>query len=250
MLKISYIEGKNGKPLNIRKHVGEKLKHYTVTQGACSDGTNIYMVFERKEPHRCKIVKLNFKTMGVVKVSGALKIGHGNDITYKDGVLYITHSKGSKVIHRVNAETLKKGKDIKVKIPKKLKSKGIKYFNGIACYGSGFILRVMGGAGMLIVNKNFKGTRYFKTKENYNTSQGMDQKGGVIYRAYSKGQSSDKNYLATFDKKGNLLKRRRVDVTGEMESVFLINGAPYGTVYRKKNVDGKMKYKAYIFKIG
>lgn len=250
-MKINYIM-RDGEKLDIRSHVGPKLRYFTVTQGACSDGKYIYMVFERKRSndhsHRCKIVKIEAETMKVVRVSQPLKTGHGNDICYRDGILYITHSSGSRIIHRVDAGTLIQKKGIHVTVPEKFKGKGIKAFNGIACYGSGYVLRVMGGPGMVIVNKDFKVTRYFRTEKNYTASQGIDQKGGVIYRSYSKLQSDDKNYLALFDKKGKLLKRSKLDVTGELESVFLVGDQVWFSIYRKKKVDGKWVFRAHLGK--
>ena len=204
------------------------LKHFTVTQGACTDGKYIYMVFERKrkknQTHRCKIVVYDPEKEKVVKVSGALMIGHGNDLCYRDGILYITHSDGKKVIHRVDAKTLKKKKNIKVK----------GYFNGIACYGSGFILRVMGGREMVITNKNFKITRRFKTNTNYKTSQGMTMDGKTILRGYSKLQSGE-NYLVEYSIKGVEKNRLKLKIAGELEGVFILNGKRYVTTYLRKN---------------
>ena len=246
---MEYIK-KNGKPLDIRAHVGKTLKGFTVVQGSCTDGQNVYLIFERKKSksasHRCKIVKMDIDSLKVVKVSQSLKLGHGNDMCHRDGILYVTHSEGSMVVHRVDAGSLKQKKGVKVTLPKKLKGKKIAAFNGIAPYGSGFILRVMGGSGMLIVNRNFRGTRFFRTKTSYTTSQGMDHKGGKIYRTYSKLQSKDKNFLVTYDKKGLQISRERIPVVGELEGVFLVSGKPWFVVYRKKNVEGEKKYCAFI----
>ena len=240
-MEVSYIR-KNGKRLNVRKHVGKRLDHFTVTQGSCADDKHIYIAFERKpkkrRSHAIKIVRMNIETFKVEKVSNALKIGHANDMCIKDGILYITHSSGSSVIHRVDAKTLKKKKGITV---------GNAHYNGIACYGSGFILRVMGGNKLLIVNKRFHKVRTIHKEKEYKTSQGMTQKGGKIYIAYSHAQS-DRNYVCEFNKNGNLIKRRKVPVYGELESCFLHDGQLWFTIYRKKKVNGKMKYMAYIAK--
>lgn len=215
------------------------MKYFTVTQGACSDGRYIYMVFERKakkgRSHRCKIVVYDPAAEKVARVSGALKLGHGNDICYRDGVLYVTHSDGKKVIHRVDAKTLKKKKGIKVK----------GYFNGIACYGSGFILRVMGGREMVIVNKNFKITRRFKTDTNYTTSQGMTMRGSTIIRGYSKLQSG-RNYIVEYSIKGVQKNRLKLKIEGELEGVFILNGKLYVTTYLKRG--GKCE--AHIHELG
>lgn len=249
---VEYFKDENGKPVNIRK-LARGLLHFPVTQGSCSDGENIYMLFERKHKrnctHRCKIVKLDAKTLAVKKVSDELRTGHGNDMTYRNGVLYITHSRGDMVVHRVDAETLEQLPGVHVTIPKPLKRKRIRAFNGIACYEKGFILRVMGGAGMLITDKNLAGIRYFRTKKNYRVSQGMDQKRDKTYRAYSWWQSEDKNYLAVFNSDGELIERTRLDVSGEMESVFFVKDKLYGTVYKKTGSKERLRFEAYIFTI-
>lgn len=231
----------------IRSRAPKRLNHFTVPQGSCTDQKYIYIVFERKArngySHRCKIVKINSETMKIVRISKALKIGHGNDITYKDGILYITHSVGSKTIHRVNAKTLKKKEGIKVKVPSKYK--GINAFNGISTYGKkGFILRVMGGRKMVITDEDFKVKRVFKTDTSYQTSQGMTTKGMTIIRAYSHLQSG-RNYLVEYNVKGKQLKRKKINLKGEMESVFCIGEKTYVTTYIKK---GKKRL-AYIAQV-
>lgn len=224
---------------NIRELAGTQLKHYTVTQGATCDSGRVFMVFEqkpnkaKKRAHRCKIAVYDMASGKVVKVSGALKLGHGNDIAIRDGILYVTHSEGSKVVHRVDAKTLKQLKGIKVTVPSKFKGKGITEFNGIACYGSGYLLRVMGGSGMVVVNPAFKVTRYFKAKPNYKTSQGMTVDGKTIVRAFSQLQSGN-NYLVEYSVKGIEKNRLKVKIGGEMEGVFVHNGKRYVTTYIKR----------------
>lgn len=255
-MKVSYITGKDGKPLDIRALAGDKLKHHNVAQGSCSDGKYIYIAFEQKKkknrPHRCKIVKFDPEKKRIVKVSGELKVGHGNDMTYRGGILYVTHSAGSRKIHRVDASTLHQKKGIKVTIPKGIKKKlkkGQKLeFNGIAKDGDGFLLRMMGGSRMLVTDKSFKAKSTFKVNKSYKTSQGMDQKGGTIYRAYSNLQSKDQNYLVEFNSLGKQTERHRLDVTGELEGVFIRGTHLYGTIYRKHG-KGSDRYKAFIFKI-
>lgn len=234
---------------DIRSLAPKRLKHFTVPQGACTDGEYIYIAFEQKKkkgrPHRIKIVKLDAKTMKVVKVSGALKLGHANDLCVRNGIIYATHSAGSIIIHRVGAKSLKQKKGISVKVPKKYAKKGIKEFNGIATYGkSGFLVRVMGGRGMAVLDHKMTVKRFFRTDTNYVTSQGMTTDGMTIVRAYSHGQSG-KNYIVEYSVKGKEKSRHGVILDGEMECVFVLNGERYVTTYIK---DGK-KRKAYIAKI-
>lgn len=239
---MGYIR-KNGKRLDVRELCGKRLRDFTVVQGSCTDGQYIYLAFERKarksRSQAVKIVKLSITTFEVKKVSKALKIGHANDMCIRGRTLYVTHSAGESVVHRVDADTLEKESDIEV---------SNKEYNGIATYGSGYILRVMGGDKMLIVNKRWHKVRTIRTKKHYEVSQGMTQKGGIIYRAYSDYQSSDKNRIVTFDKRGRKLHKKTLDITGELESCFLHNGKLWVVVYRKKKINGKMKYMAYIAK--
>lgn len=251
---VEFFTDENGKPVDIRRLAGRSLRYFAWPQGACSDGKYIYMIFERKRfqgrTHRCKIVKLDLKTLKVIKVSDELKIGHGNDITYCNGNLYVTHSAGGRVVHRIDPFTLKYKETIRVVIPKELGRKKIREFNGIACYGSGFILRIMWGSGMLITDENFHALRHFRTRRFFKTSQGMDQKSLTTYRAFSKLQSSDRNYLVTFDEDGRMLERIKLEVTGELENVFFAGDQLYGTVYRRsQDSAGSNRRSAYVFKV-
>ena len=251
---IDFYTDESGKPINVRRLAGSQLRGFAWPQGACSDGKNIYLIFERKAfyglTHRCKILKLDAETLAVCKISGELRLGHGNDITYRDGVLYVTHSFGSKRIHRVDARSLRQLTGVDVVIPDKLNRKRIQCFNGIAKFGSGYILRVMGGAGMLITNENFVARRYFRTSRKYRESQGMDQKNRTTYRGYSILQSSDKNLLLTFDDSGKLIEKQRLEITGELEAIFFVGDQLCGTLYtRVEDSLGRSRRSAYVFRI-
>lgn len=223
---------------------GEALNKYKVNQGVCTDGKYIYSVFERKKPHKCKIRKFTFDNK-TIKTSKALSIGHGNDITYKDGWLYITHSRSGSVVHKVNAKTLEKGKDIKIIIPKKLSKSPS--FNGIAATKDGFVIKLMGSSKIIEVNDKFEYKRAFKLKKKFIVSQGMEWHDGKIYRVYSNYQKSQ-NKVAVFDMKGNLVKLYKIKVKGEAEGTFFCNGKFYMSIYRKyKNKHGKKVYKSRLY---
>lgn len=240
---------------DIRQLAGDKLKHFTVTQGCCIRGGLAYIVFEqkpnkaKKRPHRCKIVVYDILTKKIKKVSQSLNLGHGNDIAKSGGVLFVTRSGKSKKINRVDAGSLKKLKSVTVRIPKKYKGKATG-FNGIAPVGSGWALRGMGGNYVFFLDKSFtaKSARKFDQpfpKKNRPDSQGMDSDGSKIFRAYSLLQSTDKNYICSFRFNGSLISKDRVTMSGELESVCLDNGKMYGTIYKKA---GKRK-QAYVAEI-
>jgi len=257
-MKVTYLRNPSDKSrFDVRAAVGDKLKHYNVTQGACSDGRYIYVAFEQKEhkekkrEHRIKIVKLDPETRKILKVSAPLKLGHANDMCARGAFLYVTHSGTKKVIHKVNTSTLAKGKDIEIDVPKKYR-KHITGFNGISTYGEAYLLRGMGGNYVLYLDKNFKVskiekfTKPFKDKED---SQGMTYKDGIVYRAYSRLQSAKKNFICKFSKVGKLVSKSKVEIKGELENIFFIGDKLYGMVYRKKKKDGKTHYMSYIFKV-
>ena len=251
-MKANYLR-KNGKRWNIREEAGDKLKHFSVTQGACSDGCYIYMAFEQKpkdgRPHRIKIAKINPATMKVEKVSGALNLGHANDMCIFSGELLITHSGTKKIIHRVSLSSFKKLKDIPIDVPKKYR-KHITGFNGIAKNSDNeLILRCMGGNYVAYLDDKFKirkVTKFTKPFEKRD-SQGMDYSKGVLYRSYSRLQSASKNYICKFKPDGKLISKMQVKSKGELESVFIHQGKIYGTMHRKKTKDGKTRCMSYIF---
>ena len=282
-IKTEYVTDDSGQPVDVRQLPGarEHLAYFTVTQGACSDGKNIYMVFERKEKDGrtqcCRIVKLDAKTFSVVRVSGELSIGHGNGMTYHDGTLYVTNSSGiytktgkskdlrkaysiCRVIHTVDAETLRQGSDIKVRGMRGRNENSIRAFNGIAYEKDtgGFLLRCMWRTDMIRTDSNFVRTGSFRIPRLSPTSrfgidsQSMDWNDGKIYRAYSMLQSTEKNYIAEYDRNGRLITRLRLDMGTpcELESVFFIGNTMYGTVYKRDDcADGTCHCHAYLIRI-
>jgi hypothetical protein len=231
---------------SFRKGVG--LKKYKVNQGICCDGKYIYSVFERKKPHECKIRKFTFDNK-TIKTSKTLHIGHGNDLTYKNGWIYATHSKSGNVIHTIDAISLKKGADKRVKgLPKKISKKPS--FNAIAAMPNGFALKLMGSRRIIVVDNNFNYVRSFKMKKKVPVSpQGMDYHDGKLYRVYSNFQKSQ-NKVAVFDMKGNLLRLYKVKVKGEAEGIFFCVKKFYMSIYRKYKKKGqKKKFVSRLYRI-
>ena len=255
-MKVKYFRDSKKRRIDIRDLAGDSLKHFTVTQGACSDGAYIYMAFEQKakegRPHRIKIVKFCPATKKIIKVSSAMNLGHANDMTYHDGKLYITHSKGLMAIHTVFAKSLKKGRDIDIELEKKYKKK-CHGFNGISKTEDGFIVRLMGGHYLAKTDNNLVVKDYIHCTNAFPKSkkdtQGTTYDNRTIVRAFSRLQSKSSNYICKFSSKGKLKSKALLKMTGELESVFMIDGKMYGTSYRKKSKDGKKKYMAYVFRI-
>lgn len=88
----------NNKSTNLYQAVGESYtssKYWTVTQGGCSDGTYLYYVLENTKKKTCKIVKVRASDKKLIKKSAALKLDHGNSMTYnsKTKELVVVHNK-------------------------------------------------------------------------------------------------------------------------------------------------------------
>lgn len=221
---------------NIRVH-----KSFVVPQGACSDGNTIYCVYERE--HKYHIIVQYDKKGKMLRKSGKLKIGHGNDMTYKAGKLYITHSKRKDVIHVVDAKTLKKVDDIKIAWNKR------RGFNEITAAPKGFFLRTIKGNRLVWTDNEFKKLHEFKFGHSLGTAQGMEYHGKKIYRGFSHLQTKGANYIGVYDPSGDLIKKKKVKFRGELESVFWLGGHLYGIIYRKYRKKGKKRYIAKLFRV-
>lgn len=255
-MKALYLRDKNKKRLDIRALAGDKLKHYNVTQGACSDGDLIYIAYEQKakhgREHRIKIVIFDPTHRKIVKISKPLALGHANDMCCYGNYIYVTHSGTKKIVHKINKTTLGKCKDVAIKLPEGLRKK-VTGFNGIATYEDGFMLRCMNCQYFAYFDKNFKYlsnakfSKPFKDKQKED-AQGITYSKGTVYRAYSRLQSASKNYICKFKRNGKLVSKAKLETKGELENLFFIGGSLYGMIYRKKKKGGKKQYMSYIFK--
>lgn len=226
--------------MNIRKIVGKAVKKHRVAEGACYSGGYYYFSFGNLRKKKTIIVKMT-KDLKVVKISSPLKVGHCNDMCERDGILYITHSGKKNVIHRVNAKTLKKLENTKVK--------GCKGgFNAITCFGNGFLLKKMGSRKCYVVDGAFRYKSTITLSKTYKVGQGMTWANGRLYRGSSVGQSK-KSKVAVYNGKGKLLKVYHYKHKGELEGVFVIGHSLLISIYRKYKKHGKKKFKAYIKKI-
>lgn len=236
--------------MDIRKAAGDKLKHYNVMQGSCAGGDYIFVAFEQKKnkkkgrKHRIKIVKLDKTGEKVLKVSKPLKIGHANDMAYRDGILYVTHSgdDDKKSIHRIDANSLEKLSNIRVK--------GIDKggFNGIACFGSGYLLKKMRSHKIYVVDSSFRFLRSFKLKKKFSTSQGIDWHKGRLYQATSTLQSKH-NYINVYTIKGKRVKRIHYAKKCELEGVFFCDDICYIGIYKKQKKGKKKTYMGMLERI-
>ena len=229
--------------MDIRKHInnetGGALKHFRVLEGGCYDHGIYYLIFGNMKHKTSKIAKVkDDEKKTVLKVSKTLHIGHANDCCVRGSIICITHSGKKGVIHRVSANGLKKLPDIK---PKGCKGG----FNGISCMGSGYILKKMGSKKCYVLDEHWKHKKTIKLSKTYKIGQGMTWVDGRLYRGSSVGQSK-KSKVAVYNAKGQLLKTYHYKKKGELEDVFVKEGHIYISIYRKKKVDGKKKFMAFV----
>lgn len=237
---------------DMRKRAGKKLKGFGVCQGACYGNGKLYIAFERgngKKNHAIRIARYSWPSLKCEKVSKNLQLGHANDMTYRNGLLYVTHSGGKKYryLHIVNADTLKKRDHLKIKVPKKYGESG--GFSGITTYGSGYLLRLLTTKQILILNKRFEVKGAFSVKKHWKIANGMTMKGRELVRTYSIKQDENKQRIAYFDVKGNCTKTKKLKVKAEMEGAFVVDDVLYLTFYKKKKVNGKTKKECWIVKV-
>ena len=114
---------RNGSKLELRAAAGQYVGGYDTLQGSCTDGTYAYYVLYNRNVEKCKIVKIRLSDNKVIKVSGVLKIHHGNGLTYNpdQNCLVAVHNTVFPLkLSVINPNTLKVKKSLTVKIPSKL----------------------------------------------------------------------------------------------------------------------------------
>lgn len=230
----------------------KRLKWFGVCQGACYHKGKMYIAYERgknKKNHAIKIARYDFKTLKLEKVSKAMQLGHANGITVKGNTIYVTHSGGDRILHRVDAKTLKKKSDKHISIPAKLKKHG-SGFSGVAYDETTgrFYLRLIGTKNILVLDKDLKYKSTFKVEKHWMIANDMDAHNKLLYRTYSQKQDADKGRVAIFDYKGKCLKTWKPNIGAEMEACFMVGNTLYLTYYRRKRVNGKLKKYCWLVK--
>lgn len=238
---------KNGKKFDVRKQAGKKLKKYTIAQGCCSDGTYIYMAFERRNGDsngnkraRIKIAKVRIRDWKLVKVSPkGMKLGHANDLTYNPYQKYLVVTGAKKkdpYVRIVSAKSLKKTGTRKVYLGSAYKR--VKAFNAIDFDAASrtYMIRSRGYGGLTFtLNEEFRitGARTILTTWGSRHVQSCTTSGGHLILTQSWNQSSTKNTLTIFNQAGRKLQDIRIKMKGELESVFMIGGKLYASMHKK-----------------
>ncbi len=185
---------KDGKAFDYRVEAGEKLYGYDTLQGACANKGFAYLTLYDRTVEKCKIVKVDLKTLTVVKVSAPLPVYHTSTLTYntkKDQIVATCCRVKARRAVFIDPKTLKviKHKDIKLSrkvkgLPKK-ERKRFKGFTAITynekhnCY----VGRLKKSGNAIVFDGELNPKKYIKLKGK-NTrllNQGMDSRGNYIY---------------------------------------------------------------------
>lgn len=248
----------NGKKVDVRKQAGSKLNGYTVSQGTCSDGRFLYMCFECRNGDengsgraRIKIAKVRVSDWKVVKVSGSLKLGHANDITYNGNrrILVVTGAKtNDPYVRIVDPSSLKKTGKKKIKLDSSYSY--VKAYNAIDYDPEShtYYIRSRSYGGLCFtLGEDFRMIDYSVVPSDTSRYvQSCATLGDHFILTQSKEQSSSKNSITIFEKAGKKLQEIKIKLTGELESIFMIGNELYATVH--KHV-GKSYKTGYILRI-
>lgn len=258
---------KKKKTFEIRTWAKQKMYQFDTLQGSCTDGTYAYYLLHNSKTSRSKIVKVKRSSLKVVKVSAALDVGHGNDMTYNSNKkrIVIVHSTGKdpKALTSVNPNTLTVTQSQHITIPKKLAggtetdAKNATAFTGLA-YSSGrrqYVVLLSHNYNFVVLDADMNPVRYVKVKKKNNyTMQGIDATDDYILVAQSPKSAKQKyNIITVYDWDGNYISKINAKKGYEIESIYHVGSKYYAGFYRsyyktyykkavkKVKVNGKVK---------
>lgn len=207
-----------------------KQGQYSISQGAASDGTYVYIALRNSDDTGVVIVKHRLDDGSFVAVSPVLQLGHANDMTYntEKNLLVVAHGqKQGKILTLVNPDTLEFIEDVNIE-----KGSGAITYNPVT---NSYAIS-QGGKSLHMLDADLQYvTSYERTKLSGSTAQGMGSDESYIYFPMS---GSGQNILDTFDWDGNRICQVILPTPHESESLFYVNGRHFvsfnydgGTVY-------------------
>lgn len=207
-----------------------KQGQYSISQGAASDGTFVYIALRNSDDSGAVIAKHRLDDGSLVAVSPVLDLGHANDMTFntEKNLLVVAHGQTEgKILTLVNPDTLEFIEDVNIE-----KGAGaITYNPATNAYAIS-----QGGKSLHMLDKDLGYvTSHERTKLEGYTAQGMGSDENYIYFPMS---GSGQNILDTFDWEGNRICQVILPTPHESESLFYVNGRHFvsfnydgGTVY-------------------
>lgn len=235
---------RDSKTLELRTIAKQTMYGYDTVQGSCTDGTFGYYCLYNQNKENCRIAKVRLSTKKVVKVSGVLDVGHGNDITYdsKRKRLVVAHCAGSvRRLDIVNPSTLKVSSSVNVALPQALlgatdsQRKAIRCFSGIAYCSNRdqYVVLLANPYNLLVLDGDLQPVRYATTtKKSGDIYQGIDATSDFILIATSPRTGYGNNTVLAFDWEGTYQGSLALRNLDEVESVYHVGSKFYVSVYR------------------
>lgn len=234
----------NGKEFELRSAAGQKMKKYDTLQGGTAYG-NIgwYTLYDRKV-NKCKVVKVNLKTMKVTKVSAVLNVEHGSSIAYDPYAKNLAIAHGPYHYKRVtlldpNKLTVKK--TITLTLPSKTKgctSKRSRAFKGITALTYNrehhfYVARLKELGDLVYYDSNFKPLEYIYLKvKGGGMYQGIDSVGNYVLVGQSPYKKNKYNRITVYNWRGQYLSTVRLCKRYEVETLYHTGKTLYAGYYR------------------
>ncbi len=240
------LQKRKKKTFELRGQAKQALYQYDTVQGGCSDGKYAYYTLYNRKVEKCKIAKVRLSDMKVIKVSGVLKIAHGNDLTYNSKLkrLVVVHStQNPNRLSLIHPSTLKVEKSKDVKLPSALPGasssdiKGMKGISAIA-YNSTknqYAVLLSKTANILILDGNMEPVTYIKPSKKISYKmQGIEATKDYILVGQSPkaGTGQRYNIISIYDWEGNYISRVLLKKGYELENIFYKGNQLYASFYR------------------
>lgn len=264
--EVAFLRNDKGNKFEYRKLAKQKMFGYDTFQGTCAYGKYSYHILYNRIKEKCKIIKVSLKTNKVVKISKALALDHGNDMTYdpvRKRLVVVHYGSHVRRISCVDPKTLKIISYTDIETPKKRLpgastafSKSISGVTGIAYDESRdeFIASIKGARHYLVLNSDFEPQSVIKVPKNdpY-VKQGMTVIDGYIIRAFSAyNKTYNQNILYVYDYNGNFVKTVKLGSGYEIESLYFSGDKLYASTYTSyfKKITKTVKKKVKVVKNG
>lgn len=232
----------NKKSLELRKLAKQSVGSYDTLQGGCRVGKYGYYVMYNRNVEKCKIMKVNLNTGKRVKLSGVLKISHGNDLTYNPdkNVLVAAHcTENAKKVSEINPKTLKivrtKTINLKKDLPGLTSARYTAYI-GIAAIAynntyNQYVARIKPSNDLIYLDQNFNIIRYVHLiKKDNQLYQGMDTAGDYILLGQSFKGNKPYNIISVYDWNGNYISKINIKKGYELENIYH-NGSTFHAAF-------------------
>ena len=275
----------NGKEFELRSAAKQKMKKYDTLQGGTAYGNLGWFILYNRNVNKCKLAKVNMKTMEVMKVSAILNVGHGSSVAYNPNTKEVAIAHGPysyKKVTLVDPSTLAVKRTVTLTLPRGTKGASYKRsrsFVGITALAYNrehkmYVARVKKQGNLLYLNNQLKAVKYVTLKvKGGQLYQGIDSYGDYNLVSQSPYKGGRYNKITVYDWSGKYLSTVKLCRRYEVETIFHRHNVLYAGYYRsyyktyyldkwrikvykgkKKKIKNKIRYTRlirdnYIFKV-